>query len=573
MLCGALLILVLASRPTADSAGDDVGQVPTVRRIAVEYTDLLTNLDPYQLTADASARGNRSLAEMSSAIDALEDSRNSRAQALVLAGRDALTAGGALVDHRARLSDHVAWLQGQGPQVVRELRESGNALTAERAFSLLTRAVDAARRGGGADQSPLADDVELLRVDGEDLPVLIPLLEAVDGVAADRPLADSAYAQLQSLSIPRLARQAEASLLRGSTNSGATQGWIALSAFSALTLMGLLLLASRSAPPQITPSVADDPALEAHTEVQLRLAEQMTTLDDAITDLELAQRGLAQRRHGEQLDQVVAQIDSKMNTPLWYLRSNTTLVDERLDELQSFVEQTAQTLALFSGQQTDRQRVAEGLTALRRSLREHKLADSVSEVRGLLQDNADGLDDLTRDVGSIMSGLQHTDQSPAPDLATLLAQVAGQWAEERSDAPVSVAFEGPIIVDASQEPLQRALLRAFAALAPAARGRQQSIIASAHREGSKIHLMLAAAQAGGSRLEALPPDMGGGLDLAIAAKLVAGAGGELQGGETGEGTEAVLTITLPVLLAQQPEPDLSLAPGNDASDGEQATAS
>ncbi|MEM9384728.1 MAG: hypothetical protein AAGA68_06685 [Pseudomonadota bacterium] len=575
VLCGALVLLVLASRPTSNAAGADAAQVPAVRRIAVEYADLLTNLDPYQLTADASARGDRSLAELNTAIDALADANDPQAQALVLAGRDALTAGGALVDHRARLSNQVAWLQGQGPQVVRQLREGGNSLTAERAFSLLTRAVDAARRGGGTDQTSLSDDAELLRADTVDLPYLTPLLDAVESVAADRPLADASLAQLEALSVPRLARQAEASLLRGSTNLGAAQGWAALSAFSALSLIALLLVGLRK-PEEPAPAVVADPTqvdpdLEAQTAVQLRLAEQLSTLDDAIADLELAQRGLAQRRHADRLEQVAAQIDSKMNTPLWYLRSNTTLVDERLDELQGFVDQTAQTLALFSGEQTDRQRVADGLTALRRSLRENNLTDSVVEVRGLLQDNADGLDDLTRDVGSIMSGLQHTDQSPAPDLAALVAQVAGQWAADRADAPVTVALDGPIIVDASQEPLQRGLLRAFTALAPKdASSGGQSIMASAHRDGQRVHLMLAAAQS--------TSDSGAsaGLDLAIASKLIAGAGGQLQGGEAS--ADSTITITLPVLLAQQ-EPEAAILSSASASasasdsDSEQATAS
>ncbi|MEO0422322.1 MAG: hypothetical protein AAF184_08310 [Pseudomonadota bacterium] len=575
VLCGALVLLVLASRPTSDAAGNDAAQVPAVRRIAVEYADLLANLDPYQLTADASARGDRSLAELNTAIDALDGTSNTQAQALILAGRDALTAGGALVDHRARLSNHVAWLRGQGPQVVRQLRESGNSLTAERAFSLLTRAVDAARRGGGTDQSSLGEDAELLRADTVDLPYLTPLLDAVESVAGDRPLADASFAQLEALSIPRLARQAEASLLRGSTNLGAAQGWAALSAFSALSLAALLLLGLRKLEEDAMPAVAAAAPrplvadVEAQTDVQLRLAEQLATLDDAIADLELAQRGLAQRRHADQLEQVAAQIDSKMNTPLWYLRSNTTLVDERLDELQGFVDQTAQTLALFSGEQTDRQRVAEGLTALRRTLRENNLTDSVVEVRGLLQDNADGLDDLTRDVGSIVSGLQHADQSPAPDLAALVGQVAGQWAAERSDAPVTVALDGPIIVDASQEPLQRGLARAFTALAPMdAKARGQSIMASAHRDGQQVQLMLAAAQPVGQS------GTGAGLDLAIAAKLIAGAGGQLQGGDAADGTDSTITITLPVLLAQQePETALVSTPSTADPDGEQATAS
>jgi signal transduction histidine kinase len=408
---------------------------------------------------------------------------------------------------------------------------------------------------GEDDREILAQEIDLLGRSAAELPAVTPLLAAVTAVLEASAQFDAACDAFAALPLAEDASSIEERLLPLGDRGRARRVWITFSAFAVLLSLALLLTVARQrATPEL--AAAGPPAPVGAGDVELRLAEQLTALDEALADLELAQRGLEHSRHTEQLQQVAGEIDARMSTPLWYLRSNTALLNERLDDLQAYLDESSQTLSLFAGPDTDRRRVAQGLTKLRRMLAEKGLDDSVNEVRTLLRDNAAGLDELVQDVQSIVAGLHPADPSDPTDVAALAEQCATRWNAENPDALVTVALEGPLIVEANEPPLRRALMRTFAAVSVANPTRRSAVIISAVPGiDHHIDLLIASADASESTLAVTEPTLAGGadagLDLAIAAKLVRACGGELTAATTDGDAGTLCTITLPVLLARR----------------------
>lgn len=556
-LAAAALIFVLVllgwlARPSAGGGPVGAGEAALARRVALEFGELHAALDP---SVPGSTRGaaDRSRTALQQAVTALDDVPGERPEALATAGREALALAVRLDRDATRIADHVAMLRGEGPEAVRALRANGNALAAERAFSVITRAIDFAERGQG-EAERLAADIDTFRSEGPVAPAFTGVLEAATALLAARRDAEAAYEDLTQLPIPALAEALEASALATDSGRWQRQAWVALVTFAALSCAGMVLLTMRQWRGRAAPAAAAAAggrsaaggADAQDDDLALRLAEQLTVVDDALADLDIAQRGAA--RHGPGGDDTAARLATRMQTPLWFLRSNTRLVDERMTHLQTFVAEAAGTLALFGGEHTDRQRIAEGLTRLRRMLREHQLEETIGELRALLQDNGDALEELIRELGLELDALQSADPPPL-DLAVLVAGVVGEWSEGRPDVEVHVAIAGPLLADVAAEPLQRALARCFDALCPAeVTPPDTTLDIRAQQVDGRLDLLLerrladadAQPRPAGMRLD---EDAGAGLHLAIAARLADAAGAALR--LAGDLVEDSLVLSMP----------------------------
>jgi len=137
----------------------------------------------------------------------------------------------------------------------------------------------------------------------------------------------------------------------------------------------------------------------ANDDLERRVEERTRELNDAFGDLKESQVQLVQAEKMASLGQLVAGISHEINTPLLYLQSNQTVIQEALDEFREFVQECHNKLnpkAAPTEDLTDlRKRYVRGLKELKVTLIESEIQEELDEVSALSKDNMQGLEELT----------------------------------------------------------------------------------------------------------------------------------------------------------------------------------
>ena len=117
-------------------------------------------------------------------------------------------------------------------------------------------------------------------------------------------------------------------------------------------------------------------------------------LSDAYEDLKESQVQLVQAEKMSSLGELVAGISHEINTPLWYLISNATVIQERLDVIGEFCDIAEGMIDAVKKREGIKETVGRGLIDMQKMLNDG-LRDDLDESKDLINDSIEGLEELT----------------------------------------------------------------------------------------------------------------------------------------------------------------------------------
>lgn len=292
------------------------------------------------------------------------------------------------------LAEELRQLQQQSPLLVRYLRDQGLTAQSQRGFSLAIDLLEYASGKTAGDSASMLARINEWRNDTSIVPETSEQVgtftELALSVVAARAASEAALA-------PIGASPAQAELASLARSLDATNAEITGRAERARILLAgcavLLLLSAAYAVYRLQGSYR---ALNrSNAELEARVLERTEQLSTAYEDLKESQVQLIHAEKMSSLGEMVAGISHEINTPLWYLMNNSSVIQERLDVVSELCAVNESMLAAVRARKSVNEVVGRGLRDLDRLMRDG-IRDDIEEARNLVQDSIDGLDDLTK---------------------------------------------------------------------------------------------------------------------------------------------------------------------------------
>ena len=326
-----------------------------------------------------------------------------------------------LLDEQAQYSANLTLLRDGGADVVRQLRELGQARVAADLFQLVAETIEFA----GSDRSIGEYEIRRLltsltrdqRIDATVANLSRPLLSAVTSILAAKDDIRSRLTQLGSVSL--IANADALNLAAGSAYQSATSSAESartmLSIYAVVMLLSVGVIGFRLSGSYRDLNRANEELGLLNESLEQRVHERTEDLSNALAELKESQVQLVQAEKMSSLGQLVAGISHEINTPLLYLANNASLIQERIAALQEYVQRSAEALSLNPSDFDDRSeyqsRLIQGLKKLKLLLRELELEASVEEIVDLNRDSIAGLADLT-EMAQSLKDFSRLDRAP-----------------------------------------------------------------------------------------------------------------------------------------------------------------
>ncbi len=346
-----------------------------------------------ELSASVTATGDAAIAS------ALTDYASSLDESLAAARR--------FLDTQARLAESAAVIRNESPPLVRELRSFGLEELSQEVFALAVSVLDFAGGSGETTAQTLEGRIGELESDPaarERVPGKLDRLgEAARTLTAVR---DPAGAALAALDEARTSDNAQALFTALRAHNRAVVGR-ADRARLMLAVLSLLLLASiafigwrlHQSYRVLNRANAELEVLNASLEERVEArTEQLTK---AYEELKESQVQLVHAEKMSSLGELVAGISHEINTPLWYLLSNATLLKERLEHFDQFAAEAGRLLEQLRNGRQDREAFVASLRAMDRQLNQDGLRDDLEESVDLVGDSIEGLEQLAEMAQSL----------------------------------------------------------------------------------------------------------------------------------------------------------------------------
>jgi signal transduction histidine kinase len=349
-------------------------------------------------------------ARMENSLLRLEDS---------MATADALATR--LLAQQTAYASNLSFLRERGPEVVRELRDTGRTRLATNVFELIAESIEFADPAADPDGANLRRLLVTLNRDANidtSLPAdLGPLLAGSSGLLETRSDTESRLNQLGNI---RLVENAEA---LGLAATAAYQNAVAsadrastmLSVYAVVMLLAVGVIAFRLQGSYRQLNSANEALGELNESLEQRVEERTLDLSNALEELKESQVQLVQAEKMSSLGQLVAGISHEINTPLLYLANNASMIAERIESLNDFVHRSAHALAInpaeFENRSEYTRQLIEGLRTLKILLRENELEAAVEDIVDLNADSIEGLKDLTT-MAQSLKDFSRLDRAP-----------------------------------------------------------------------------------------------------------------------------------------------------------------
>ena len=291
-------------------------------------------------------------------------------------------------------------MQEESPLVVKDLRRYNLRLQSQNTFSLAIDVIEFATGADGQSADQLSARIEALRNDTA-VQDRAPGLSDSFTTSAAQVIEQRRAAQeaLQSLSSSQILE----TLWSLSNEIMDTNRRVVRRAEMAGLLLAvctvLLLLGGGYAMFRLQASYRElnssNRQLESSNDsLEERVSERTAELSSAYEDLKESQVQLVQAEKMSSLGELVAGISHEINTPLWYLISNSSVLQERMDQLSEFCEIGENMLEGVKAGTNVKEAVSRGLTDMQKMLKDG-LRDDVDEAKDLLKDSIEGLEELT----------------------------------------------------------------------------------------------------------------------------------------------------------------------------------
>jgi signal transduction histidine kinase len=317
--------------------------------------------------------------------------------------------------------DSLTYLRDAGPQIIQQMRNSGLERVAADTFQLVVGAVGFASPNTAVQEYELRRLLVTLgrdqRIDQNMPEDLSKLLSAATMVLNTKASIRSKLGQLVETPLaPTAASLAVAvdDVYRTSV-AAVDRARLMLSIYAVVMLVavGLIAYGLQSSYRVINRTNRELASLNASLEQ--RVTERTEELQGTLSDLKESQVQLVQAEKMSSLGQLVAGISHEINTPLLYLANNATLIQERIDLLQRFVQTCAQAFGLRAEDYPDRAayqaKFVQSLRDLKIMMRDDELESNLQEAKDLAKDSIDGLADLT-EIAQSLKDFSRLDRAP-----------------------------------------------------------------------------------------------------------------------------------------------------------------
>jgi len=306
----------------------------------------------------------------------------------------------AFAEQQDALAEALRRVQEESPEIVKELRSAELADQSQATFAFALDLIEFASGQSSADPEQLAARLNALNADpaiAEQTPGLANgFVDAAATVIAQREAAAGAVRELAgNTAADRLWELSNA--LQGvnrSTVSRAERARLLLSVCTLTLLAGMGFVAYRLQASYRELNKSNAELAVINDSLEERVGVRTSELSSAYDELKESQVQLVQAEKMSSLGELVAGISHEINTPLWYLINNATIIQERLEAVNAFTTTADDMIESLRGSDDKKQILTKGLSDLRRKLADG-LKDDVDEASDLIRDSIEGLEELT----------------------------------------------------------------------------------------------------------------------------------------------------------------------------------
>jgi len=312
-----------------------------------------------------------------------------------------ITDSRAFIVRQNALAEALRLVQEESPAVVKDLRRFDLRIQSQNTFSLAIEIIEFATGQSQADPDQLAARIEELGSDGtiaSRAPGRIDgFVEAATAVIAEHESAASALEQVTNSRIANsLWTLSDAIQTENRARVGrAERARLLLSVCTLLLLGGIGFVVYRLQGSYRALNRSNDELETINNSLEERVSDRTEELTSAYDDLKESQVQLVQAEKMSSLGELVAGISHEINTPLWYLINNATIIQERLESFSGLAD-TAESMITAIRSGTDvKETLRVGLKDMQRALADG-MKDDLEEANDLIKDSIEGLEDLTQ---------------------------------------------------------------------------------------------------------------------------------------------------------------------------------
>jgi len=492
--------------------------------------------------------------------------------------------GAAFAARQNAFAEALRTLQEESPLVVKDLRRFNLRLQSQNAFSLAIEVIEYATGGGNQDSGLLAQRIEALRNDAAVNSRMPGTLDAFASAASDVITQRNAAAkELQALNINRVGETLwtlsnEILDENRRTVSRAERARLLLSVCTVLLLVGAGYAMFRLQASYRELNKSNRELESVNDSLEERVTERTQELSTAYEDLKESQVQLVQAEKMSSLGELVAGISHEINTPLWYLISNSTVLQERMEQVGEFCDIADKMITEVKSGTEVRKAVGRGLTDMQRMLNDG-MKEDIDEAKDLINDSIEGLEELT-ELAQSLKDFSRLDRARQGEFnvndgldKTLLI------AKNRLKDKVTVhKYYGDVPdIHCSPSQINQVFLNLLTNAADAIED-SGDVVLRTSVENNRVRISVADTGGGitSDVLEKIRDPFfttkevgkGTGLGLSIVDQIVSSHGGELLiESESGKGT--TVTVVLPV-IATEPAEETDAGEANTAKSSEPA---
>lgn len=498
--------------------------------------------------------------------------------------REFITDGQTFIERQNAFAEALRSLQDESPLVVKDLRRYNMDLEAQNTFSLAIDVIEYATSLGNDDGRLLAERIAALRDDSRVQARAPGTLDAFAS-AANQVIKQRAAA---AIALQAVSRNRAAETLWSLSNailddnhrtvSRAERARLLLSVCTFLLLVGTGYAMFRLQASYRELNKSNRELESVNDSLEERVTERTQELSTAYEDLKESQVQLVQAEKMSSLGELVAGISHEINTPLWYLINNATVLQERMDACSDFCGIAEHMIDALQSRADVKETISRGVLDMRRMLKDG-LRDDIDEARDLIQDSIEGLEELT-ELAQSLKDFSRLDRARQDDFnvnegldKTLLIMKN----KLKSKVTVHKHYGEIPTVRCSPSQINQVFLNLLNNAADAIKEKGDIVIRTL-ADGNKIRISFADTGVG------IPQNVmqkirdpffttkdvgkGTGLGLSIVDQIVTSHGGELLiESEPGRGT--TVTVVLPV-IATAPITEADGAQAPDAAVGDAA---
>ena len=404
LLVGVLSLLIVESRAVKDEYY--VSHAERIRAIETSAADIEAVLAGAQhafeegssvsLSVDLAivrlTENNRLLQDLSD-IPRIDLELWSQLGRLDAALRQFVDSGREFVQRQNALAASLLILQNESPILVKHLRDQGLAQPSQRAFTLAVELFEFATGNGTAESAQMSARLDDFRSDSLTVPEISGQVSAFANAATavldERALAEAALVSIGNS--PAIAELTELNRVLVNANQD-TVGRSERARLLLAVCAVLLLISAAYAIARLQFSYRE--LNQVNVKLEERVLARTEQLSKAYDELKESQVQLIHAEKMSSLGEMVAGISHEINTPLWYLMNNSSVIRERLDVADELCDVAERMVASARSKTNVNETVGRGLVEMDRLMNEG-IRDDIDEAKSLVQDSIDGLDDLT----------------------------------------------------------------------------------------------------------------------------------------------------------------------------------